>query len=1227
MRTILRPVEKPPPLQKAKILLVDDNPANLLALRAILDDLNQDLVDAKSGEVALSHIEETEFAVILLDVVMPGISGFELASLIRGRDRTKHIPIIFITSNDFDRDTLEEGYKLGAVDFLVKPILSNILRAKVAGFVELYHQKLRAKQESEQLRLLVEGTAEYAIFMLDPEGRVATWNLGARRIKQYQAEEIIGRHFSQFYPQEAIDRGWPEHELQVARASGRFEDEGWRVRKDGTQFWANVVITALYDETRQLRGFSKITRDLTERKQAEENAQRLMQEEAARRAAEEQAQVIQEQREKLRITLASIGDAVVSTDAGGTVTFLNPVAERLTGWREEDARGKPLDDIFKIINEKTRRPTENPAEKARKEGVIVGLANHTVLVSKDGVERPIDDSAAPIKNDKEETIGVVLVFRDVTERRRTEAALRQSEAETRRLLEFHEAVMANMGEGIYTVDAKGLVTYMNPAAERMFGWEHGELLGRRMHDMTHYKRPDGSPFPIEECSGFKVLHEGKVLKDFDDVFIKKDGSFFPVRYSSAPLTSGDKVSGLVVVFRDVTERKQTEHELRFQARLLDTVGQAAIVADPEGTIIYWNRFAESLYGYTKTEALGQNVVELIVPPESVASANEIMDQLRSGKNWSGESVVRRRDGSTFPAFVTDTPMFDEQNKLKAVVGISVDITKQKHVEGALRFLADASATLATIVDYQSTLQKVVGLAVPHFADWCAADMVEPDGSLNRLAVVHSDPAKVQFAMDLSQKYPGSPESPHGVPKVLRTGESDMMTAIPDALIVQSATDETHLKLLRELGLRSYMCVPLKGRGKMLGVITFVAAESGRRYTQEDLVFAEELARRASIAIENAQIYAELRDADRRKDEFLAMLAHELRNPLAPIRNSLQILKMPRVDAATAEHTTEIMERQVQHLIRLVDDLLDVSRVMRGKIELRPERVKLPTVVARAVETAQPLIEAQRHLFTIHLPPEALTLDADPVRLAQIIGNLLTNAAKYTDPNGHIQLLAQREEDYVVLRVKDNGIGMAPEMLAHVFELFMQVDHGATRTQGGLGIGLTLVKNLVEMHGGTIEAHSAGLGKGSEFVVRLPLARQCDDETTGDSEQGRQDAPQSGHRLLVVDDNKDAANSLAVLLRLKGHDVRVVHDGLSALETAKKYRPEIIFLDIGMPGMDGYEVARRLRQQSDLKNIVLAAVTGWGQQEDRRRTKEAGFNYHLVKPPEPRILDTLLDELK
>jgi len=368
----------------------------------------------------------------------------------------------------------------------------------------------------------------------------------------------------------------------------------------------------------------------------------------------------------------------------------------------------------------------------------------------------------------------------------------------------------------------------------------------------------------------------------------------------------------------------------------------------------------------------------------------------------------------------------------------------------------------------------------------------------------------------------------------------------------------------------------------------------------------------------------LRDADRRKDEFLATLAHELRNPLAPIRNSLQILKMPRVDVGTAQRTREMMERQVNHLVRLVDDLMDVSRVVRGKIELRKAPVEMASIVARAVETAQPLLDAHQHRLDITIADGSMLVDADAVRLTQVVSNLLINAAKYTEAGGQIEVAAVRQGGEVVLRVRDNGIGIAADVLPHVFDLFVQGHPSATHSLGGLGVGLTLVRTLVDMHGGTVQARSAGAGAGAEFTISLPLITQDRAECieAGDAAQ----VAATSHRILVVDDNTDAAGSLALLLRLHGHEVRVAHDGISALDTARAHQPALIFLDIGMPDMDGYEVARRLRGIPGLERTVVAALTGWGQQKDRRRSAAAGFDHHLVKPLETHVLEGLLADL-
>jgi PAS domain S-box-containing protein len=366
----------------------------------------------------------------------------------------------------------------------------------------------------------------------------------------------------------------------------------------------------------------------------------------------------------------------------------------------------------------------------------------------------------------------------------------------------------------------------------------------------------------------------------------------------------------------------------------------------------------------------------------------------------------------------------------------------------------------------------------------------------------------------------------------------------------------------------------------------------------------------------------LRDADRRKDEFLAVLAHELRNPLAPIRNSLHILRMTAEQDPAAERVSEMLERQVNHMVRLVDDLMEVSRITRGKIELRKESIEVAAIIRTAVETSRPLIDAAGHNLALALPPEPLVLEGDPMRLAQVVANLLNNAAKYTEAGGQIWLTVRREAGAVAISVRDTGAGIPPDMLPRVFDLFTQVDRHANRAQGGLGIGLALVKSLVEMHGGSVKAHSEGTGQGCEFVVCLPLSTARLPTDPLGTESVVADKP-AARRILVVDDNRDAANSLGMLLKCIGADVRIAYNGPDALEAVATWKPAVVLLDIGMPGMDGYEVAQRIREEPQSEGMTLIALTGWGQEDDRRRARSAGFDHHMIKPPELNTLKTLL----
>jgi signal transduction histidine kinase/response regulator RpfG family c-di-GMP phosphodiesterase len=456
-------------------------------------------------------------------------------------------------------------------------------------------------------------------------------------------------------------------------------------------------------------------------------------------------------------------------------------------------------------------------------------------------------------------------------------------------------------------------------------------------------------------------------------------------------------------------------------------------------------------------------------------------------------------------------------------------------------------------------------------------------------------------------------------------EEAMTAVISGGIVVEDATLDpvlaSHFAVARRAGYHAVCTTPLlTSDGEMVGSIATYFPRLHRPSSRETRM-VELYAHHAAQFIENARLYRERREADRRKDEFLAMLAHELRNPMAPILNALHLLREEGGDPA-AEQAREVAERQIRHLARLVDDLLDVSRISSGKIHLRKGRVELGETVARAVETARPLFAARRHVLSVSLPDEPIPLEADATRLEQVLANLLNNAAKYTEPGGWVVIEALREGEAAVVRVRDNGIGITPELLPRIFDLFTQADRSLDRSQGGLGLGLTLVRSLVEMHGGSVTAASAGVGKGSEFVVRLPLgAPEAHGEMKGTGHPGP--PPESvearSRRVLVVEDNIDGARLMAQLLESGGHQTWMTHDGLSALEAAREQRPEVVLLDIGLPGMDGYQVAERLRRMEGMERALLVAITGYGQDVDRQRTHEAGIDLHKIKPVDPEAL--------
>ncbi len=739
-------------------------------------------------------------------------------------------------------------------------------------------------------RIFVQTVRDYALFMLDPQGYVTTWNAGAQSIKGYQGEEIIGRHCAVFYPPEALEREAPRLELEAAARDGHFEDEGWRVRKDGSRFWANVVLTALRGPDGALIGYAQVTRDLTERRRHEEH-------------------------------------------------------------------------------------------------------------------------------------------------------LRLSEARFRALVE-HVRDYA-----IFMLDVDGDIASWNAGAEHILGYEANEVIG------THFSRflPDARRLERARHELNVAAIEGRFQEEAPRV--RKNGEVF---WANVVITALRAPSGALLGFskitRDLTERRAHEAALRVSEErfrlLVDSVVDYAIATlDDEGTVTSWNRGAEKITGYKPDEIIGRHFSRLY-PPEDI----------RANKPWKQLQMARER-GRTY----------DESWRMRADGG-------------------------------QYWANNVIA----------------------RMPALES-----------------------------RTDVFYMVT--------QDLTQRRH---------------------------------------------AENLA-----------------DTAQRMHEFIAMLAHELRNPLAPIRNAVALMRRREVADPLIEAMRQTIDRQSLNLTRIVDELLDVNRIARGQLVVEKQYIDLRDVIARAVETSRPVIDAHGHRLHISIADKPIECFGDPMRLAQVVVNILINAAKYTPDGGDIWLAAARAGGRAELRVRDNGRGIQRDSIDRIFDLFTQVDPAVGSALGGLGVGLALVRRIVELHGGNVHATSDGLGKGSQFVVRLPIVPATH------SSQPRQPPPPLDPqdfrplRILVVDDNQDAADGLGMLLQTLGHEVRVVYDGPAAIAVAQELRPEMALLDIGMPVMNGYDLARALRAAD--AQLVLAAVTGWGHEAARRQAEAAGFQHHMVKPVTESTLIELL----
>ncbi|MFN8390585.1 MAG: PAS domain S-box protein [Bdellovibrionota bacterium] len=756
--------------------------------------------------------------------------------------------------------------------------------------------------------------------------------------------------------------------------------------------------------------------------------------------------------------LASIGDAVIATDEHGCVLYMNGVAEDLTAWSNDQARGKELSEVFHIVNELTMKSVESPVEKVLATGGIVGLANHTVLISREKKHVPIDDSAAPIKDDRGRIAGVILVFRDVTEKRRAEM-----------LNEQLAAIIESSDDIIASKDLNGVISSWNRGAERILGYAAEEIIGKHVSLLM-------PPEAIEDTE--KILsrvRRGEKVDHYQTKRRRKDGTIIDVSLTVSPIRNAEgEIVGASKVGRDITGQKKAQEANERLAAIVASSDDIIASKDLEGVITSWNRGAERVLGYSAEEVIGRHV-SMLMPPEQIEDMPRILEKIRRGETVDHYQTKRRRKDGT---------------------------------------IVDVSLTVSPIRDASG---RIIGAA----------------------------------------------------------------------------------KMGRD-----------------------ITAEKRAREEREQLLAAAEKAK------------ADAEAANRLKDEFLATLSHELRTPLNAILGWARILGNPQVGPEDVKEGLTVIERNAKVQVQIIEDLLDISRIVSGTMRLDVQRINVAEAIDAAVTAVTPAAQAKGVSIQKVLDPLAGAVSGDPARIQQVVWNLLTNAVKFTPKGGRVQVLLERVNSHVEISVIDSGIGIKPDFLPHIFERFSQADSSTTRRHGGLGLGLAIVKQLIELHGGTVRAKSPGEGQGSTFSVSLPITVLHDnrvektrpkDDQTGDYQYDCESL--RGIRVLVVDDEPDARQLVSRVLTECGAEVTTAESAAEAIKLlTEDVMPDILVSDVGMPDQDGYDLIRQVRHRVAAKKLPAVALTAFARTEDRKRALLAGFQTHVAKPVDPSELVAVVASL-
>jgi len=803
--------------------------------------------------------------------------------------------------------------------------------------------------------------------------------------------------------------------------------------------------------------------------------------------------------------------------------------------------------------------------------------------------------------------GIFASARDITAQKQLEVTLSLKSA----LIDASE-------EAIFAWDPDHGIVEWNMGSERLYGYSRNEAIGRVSHELLATIHPE----PVTAILGRLAEHHqwsGELRHH------TRDGRQLIVD-SRQQLIQVDGRSLVLETNRDVTDRRRGEAERARLAAIVESSDDAIIGMDLDGTITAWNQAAERMYGYAAADATGQSI-RLVVPQDRQNEESAVLERIARGEYVKHFETVRcRKDGTCFPASLSLSPIRDQAGRVTGAAKIARDITERQRASQHAALLAEIGVVLAGTLQYQATLKTVANMAVPAIADWCAVDILTEERKLERLAVAHVDPAKIDLARAIRSRFE-DPSSPYSPASIVRTGAPSMVREISDDMIVAAAHgDEERMRLVRSLGIRSYMIVPLTARGRTFGALTLATAESGRVYTDDDFRFAQDVAFRAALAVDNARAYEAAQTANRLKDEFLATLSHELRTPLNAILGYSRLLQSGMLTADKHTHALQTLERNATALTQIVGDVLDVSRIISGKIRLNVQPIDLPLVVSNAVESLLPAADAKRIRVQTILDPRAEPISGDPDRLQQIVWNLVSNAVKFTPKQGVVQVRLERVNSHVEIVVSDNGIGISPDFLPHIFERFRQADSATTREHGGLGLGLAIVRHLVELHGGTIHAASGGGDTGSTFRVRLPLMSVHQDIPLDRRVQPPPEAVPmdaelpdlTGLSVLTVDDDADARALVCETLETRGARVAAVDSAEKALDSLGRHRADVMIADIGMAHSDGFDLIKRVRQSADpaVREVPAAALTAYARSEDRMKVLQSGFQMHLAKPVDP-----------